>query len=79
VPIGNNEPGFLELETVTMPQLSSAVGAVHVSAMAVSGIVLTIDAGQLYKTGLIVSLKHGFETVTLKVHKAVLPFASLAV
>jgi hypothetical protein len=78
-PIGKSELDGLLAESVTVPQLSSADGALQVIATAVSGIVLTMLSGQLYKTGLMVSLKHGFDTVTLKVHVATLFLASLAV
>ena len=73
------DPMAFEVEIVTMPQLSTAVGAFQVIATDVSGIVFVIETGQLYKTGLMVSLKHGFDTVTLNVQSAVLPFASFAV
>jgi hypothetical protein len=62
-------------------QLSVAVGAAHCAMAHVSAVLRTIFAGQFAKTGLIVSLKHGFVfvTVTVKVQIAVLFRVSLPV
>ena len=62
-------------------QLSVAVGAVHVANAVVPVVVNEILAGQAVITGGIISVLHGSnnETVTLKLHLAVLFLASVAV
>jgi hypothetical protein len=60
-------------------QLSVAVGSVHVAIDDVVAVVFTIFAGQLAITGFVVSVKHGFVTVTVKEQVALLFFASVAV
>jgi hypothetical protein len=67
------------LDTEGVLQLSVAVGAVHVATETVSVIVLEIFAGQLVKTGFIVSVEHGFVTVTVKEQVALLFLSSVAV
>jgi hypothetical protein len=75
----NLVPDVSVLVTEGVPQLSVAVGAVHVTMADVSDIVLEILAGQAVKTGFIVSLAHGFMIVTVKEQVALLFLASVAV
>jgi hypothetical protein len=67
------------LVTEGVPQLSVAVGGVQVAIADVSDVVKDIFAGQADKVGFTVSVAHGFMTVTVKVHVAVLLLASVAV
>jgi hypothetical protein len=67
------------LVTVGVPQLSVAVGAVHVVVAVVPDVVKEIFAGQADKTGLVVSVAQGFMTVTVKEQVDLLFFASVAV
>jgi hypothetical protein len=67
------------LDTEGVPQLSVAVGAVQVAIAAVSDVVLAIFTGQAVKTGNVVSLTHGFVTVTVNEQVALLLLASVAV
>jgi hypothetical protein len=59
--------------------LSVAVGGVQVAIADVSAVVKDTFVGQADKTGFVVSLEHGFMTVTVKEHVAVLFLASVAV
>jgi hypothetical protein len=67
------------LVTEGVPQLSVAVGGVQVAIADVSVVVKDTLVGQADKTGFVVSVAHGFITVTVKVHVAVLLLASVAV
>jgi hypothetical protein len=78
-PIGNTAPELCVLITKGVPQLSVAVGGVHVTMTDVSDIVLEIFAGQFAKTGLVLSLSQRFMTVTVNEHVAVLFSESFAV
>jgi phosphoglycerate dehydrogenase-like enzyme len=62
-----------------VPQLSVAVGGVQVAIADVSVVVKDIFIGQADKTGFVVSVEHGFMTVMVKEHVALLFFASVAV
>ena len=69
--------------TVAALQLSVAVGAVHVAVAQLLEVVKLMFVGQPEKTGGVASLAQGstlpFETVTVKLHVDLLPFASVAV
>jgi hypothetical protein len=78
VPILNNALGCFVAVMVVMLQLSMAVGAFHVTATVESSVSFVMGAGQLYIVGFIVSMKHGLETVTIKVQYDLLLLASVA-
>jgi hypothetical protein len=56
-----------------------AVGGVQVAIASESGVVFAIFVGQLAKTGLVVSFKHGLTTVTVNTQVELLFRASVAV
>jgi hypothetical protein len=62
-----------------VPQLSVAVGGVQVAIADVSDVVKDTLVGQVDKTGFVVSVAHGFITVTVKEHVALLFLTSVAV
>jgi hypothetical protein len=62
-----------------VPQLSVAVGGVQVAIADVSVVVKDMFVGQADKTGFVVSVAHGFITVTVKEHVDLLVFKSVAV
>jgi hypothetical protein len=78
-PIENVAPELWVLVTEGVVQLSVTVGAVHVAVEEVVVTVFSMFAGQFAKTGFVVSVKHGFVTVTVKEQVALLFFASVAV
>ena len=69
--------------TVAVPQLSVAVGAVQVAVAQVLEVVKLMFVGQPEMTGGVASFRHGstlpLDTVTVKLHVDLLPFASVAV
>jgi putative transposon-encoded protein len=78
-PIGNAAPELWVLVTEGVLQLSVAVSNAHVAMAVVPVVVKAIFVGQLAKTGGMVSLAHGFVTVTVNEHVFLLFFASVAV
>jgi phosphoglycerate dehydrogenase-like enzyme len=62
-----------------VPQLSVAVGGVQVAIADVSVVVKDMFVGHADKTGFVVSVAHGFMTVTVKEHVTLLLLASVAV
>jgi hypothetical protein len=65
IPTGKQFPDEKLLDTEGSPQLSVAVGAAHCALAHESIVESVMFAGQLAKTGFIVSPKHGFLTVTV--------------
>jgi hypothetical protein len=78
-PILKHVPDGLDTASVGTPQLSVTEGAVHVAFAQLSAVLMTIFAGQFLRTGLVVSLKQGFVTVTLKAQRPLLLLMSKAV
>jgi hypothetical protein len=72
--------GEVVKETVGVPQLSDAVGAVQLAIAQLLVVVKLIFVGQLVKVGGVASVSHGsvLVTVTVKEQVAELPFASVA-
>jgi hypothetical protein len=78
-PILKFVPDVSVVDTEGVLQLSVAVGAVHMTITVVSEIVFDTFAGQAVKMGLMVSVAHGFVTVTVKEQVALLFLSSVAV
>ena len=81
MPMGKDALDAKLPDTEGVPQLSVAVGGVHVAVAVVPEVVTLIFVGQLLKTGGVASVAQGSkrETTTLKRHSDTLFLASLAV
>lgn len=85
MPTGNAPPfvkpvvGLVTKDTEGVPQLSVAVGAVHEAVAVVPVVVKFKVAGHALNVGAVASVAHGFVTVTVKLHAAILFTASIAI
>jgi hypothetical protein len=80
IPIGKHLPGCAVAKVDTAPHSSVALGTVHCAAAQVVVVVeIEIFAGQVAKTGLVVSVAHGLLTITEKAQVALLFIESVAV